>query len=51
MPADEGFTVGPLFRGARYADGGLVDEDGRIASEMAVGAPAVLALARGAGER
>ncbi len=42
-----GNEVGELYRTAGTPTGYLVDEEGRIASEMAIGAQALLALARG----
>ncbi|MCA1683531.1 MAG: TlpA family protein disulfide reductase [Actinobacteria bacterium] len=44
---DEGFTVAGRFGANGTPMAVLVDEEGRIASDVAVGAPAVLALARG----
>ena len=43
---DEGFTVGPRFRVHGTPMAVLVDAEGKIASEVAAGAPDVLALAR-----
>ena len=43
---DEGFTVGPAFGAHGTPMAVLVDADGKIASEVAAGAPAVFALAR-----
>ena len=43
---DEGFTVGPTFGANGTPMAVLVDAEGKIASEVAAGAPAVLALAR-----
>jgi peroxiredoxin/uncharacterized membrane protein YphA (DoxX/SURF4 family) len=42
---DTGFSTGTAFGVGGTPSGVLVDEEGRIASEVAVGAPAVLALA------
>ena len=42
---DQGFTVGPTFGATGTPSAVLVDARGRIASEIAVGADAVLALA------
>jgi peroxiredoxin len=42
---DTGFEGGRAFGAGGTPSAVLVDEDGRIASEIAVGAPAVLALA------
>jgi thiol-disulfide isomerase/thioredoxin len=42
---DSGFRVGQLLGGGGTPSAVLVDEQGRIASEVGVGAPAVLALA------
>jgi thiol-disulfide isomerase/thioredoxin len=42
---DQGFTVGRTFGATGTPMAVLVDAEGRIASEMAAGAPAVLALA------
>ena len=42
---DEGFTVGPRFSAHGTPMAVLVDAQGKIASEVAAGAPAVLALA------
>ncbi|MBI3801477.1 MAG: redoxin domain-containing protein [Deltaproteobacteria bacterium] len=43
---DEGFQVGRSF-GAQGTPSGILVQDGKIASPLVVGAPAVLALARG----
>jgi methylamine dehydrogenase accessory protein MauD len=43
---DEGFTVGPTFGVHGTPMAVLIDAEGKIASEVASGAPAVLALAR-----
>ncbi len=43
---DEGFTVGPMFGAHGTPMAVLVDAEGKIASEVAAGAPDVLALAR-----
>jgi hypothetical protein len=43
---DENFTVGRTFGASGTPSGVLVDAKGNIASEVAVGAPAVLALAK-----
>jgi hypothetical protein len=42
---DEGFAVGTAFGASGTPSAVLVDETGLLASEMAVGAPAVLGLA------
>jgi hypothetical protein len=42
---DEGFSVGRKFGAGGTPSAILVDEKGMIASDVAVGAPAVLALA------
>jgi peroxiredoxin/uncharacterized membrane protein YphA (DoxX/SURF4 family) len=44
---DQGFVTGRAFGVSGTPSAVLVDADGRIASEIAVGAPAVLALAAG----
>jgi peroxiredoxin/uncharacterized membrane protein YphA (DoxX/SURF4 family) len=44
---DQGFSVGGAFGANGTPMAVLVDADGRIASDVAAGAPAVLALARG----
>lgn len=44
---DTGFTVGRAFGASGTPSAVLVDAQGRIASDVAVGAPAVLALATG----
>jgi hypothetical protein len=44
---DERFETGRAFGAVGTPSAVLVDKDGRIASEVAVGAPAVLALADG----
>jgi hypothetical protein len=43
---DPGFTVAHIFGANGTPMAVLVDDHGRIASEVAVGAPAVLELAR-----
>jgi peroxiredoxin len=43
---DEGFTIGPAFGAYGTPMALLVDAEGKIASEVASGAPAVLTLAR-----
>jgi hypothetical protein len=43
---DQQFAVGRSFGASGTPSAVLVDEDGKIASEVAVGAPAVLELAR-----
>jgi len=43
---DQTFSVGSAFGASGTPSAVLVDEEGEIASELAVGAPAVLALAR-----
>lgn len=47
---DQGFTVGPLYGASGTPSAILVDEHGKIASHIAVGASAVFALAH-AGQR
>jgi hypothetical protein len=47
---DPGFTVAWMFGANGTPMGVLVDEEGRIASDVAVGAEAVLALARAQGK-
>jgi peroxiredoxin len=42
---DQGFGVGSAFGASGTPSAVLVDEDGKVASELGVGAPAVLALA------
>ena len=42
---DQAFTVGRAFGANGTPSAMLVDDEGKIASELAVGAPAVLALA------
>jgi hypothetical protein len=42
---DQNFGVGSAFGASGTPSAVLVDEEGRIASEVAVGAPAVLSLA------
>jgi hypothetical protein len=42
---DQSFAVGRAFGASGTPSAVLVDEEGRIASEVAVGAPAVLELA------
>ena len=44
---DQGFSAGSAFGANGTPSAVLVDEEGKIASEVAVGAPAVLARARG----
>ena len=44
---DQVFSVGSTFGANGTPSAVLVDEQGKIASELAVGAPAVLTLARG----
>ena len=44
---DQQFSVGWAFGASGTPSGVLVNEEGKIASELAVGAPAVLELARG----
>ncbi len=44
---DQGFATGSAFGTNGTPSAVLVDEEGKIASEAAVGAPAVLTLARG----
>jgi peroxiredoxin len=44
---DDNFTVGSEFGATGTPMGVLVDEEGRIVSEVVAGAPAVMALARG----
>jgi peroxiredoxin len=44
---DQQFSAGSAFGASGTPSAVLVDEEGKIASELAVGAPAVLALARG----
>ena len=43
---DQEFAVGRAFGASGTPSATLVDEEGKIASEVAVGAPAVLELAR-----
>jgi hypothetical protein len=43
---DEGFQTGAAFGASGTPSAVLVDDEGRIASELAIGAPAVLALGR-----
>jgi hypothetical protein len=45
MVLDQQFTAGRLFGAIGTPSAVLVDAEGRIASEVAVGAPAVLGLA------
>jgi peroxiredoxin len=45
---DQDFSVAPTFGANGTPMAVLVDEEGRIASEVAAGAPAVMAIARGA---
>jgi hypothetical protein len=45
---DQASTIAPAFGANGTPMAVLVDEEGRIASDLAVGAPDVLALARGA---
>jgi hypothetical protein len=42
---DQGFTVGRAFGASGTPSAVLIDENGRIASDVAVGSPRVLALA------
>ncbi len=42
---DQQFAVGSAFGASGTPSAVLVDEEGKVASEVAVGAPAVLALA------
>ena len=42
---DKGFNTGLAFGASGTPSAVLVDEEGKVASEVAVGAPAVLALA------
>ena len=42
---DQNFGVGSAFGASGTPSAVLVDEEGKVASELAVGAPAVLALA------
>jgi hypothetical protein len=42
---DQGFSVGSAFGASGTPSAVLVDAEGKVASEVAVGAPAVLALA------
>jgi hypothetical protein len=44
---DAGFSTGPAFGAGGTPSAVLVDEDGRIAPELAAGSPAVMALAAG----
>ena len=44
---DQGFQTGTAFDASGTPSAVLVDEQGKVASEVAVGAPAVMALARG----
>lgn len=44
---DEGFATGRAFGASGTPSGVLVDKAGKIASDLAVGAPGVMALARG----
>ena len=46
---DQGFSTGQAFGANGTPTAVLVDAEGRIASDVAVGAPAVLALARASG--
>jgi hypothetical protein len=43
---DQNFSVGSAFGASGTPSAVLVDEEGKVASELAVGAPGVLALAR-----
>jgi hypothetical protein len=43
---DQNFSVGSAFGASGTPSAVLVDSDGSVASELAVGAPAVLELAR-----
>jgi len=45
---DQQFAVGQAFGASGTPSAVLVDEEGKVASELAVGAPAVMELARGA---
>jgi thiol-disulfide isomerase/thioredoxin/uncharacterized membrane protein YphA (DoxX/SURF4 family) len=45
---DQGFSVGRAFGASGTPSAVLIDADGRVASSVAVGAPAVLSLATGA---
>lgn len=45
---DEGFNAGRVFGASGTPSAVLIDEDGKIASSLAAGAPAVLALMRAA---
>ncbi len=47
MVLDEGFTTGRKFGATGTPSAILIDKDGKIASEVAVGAPNVIALASG----
>jgi len=42
---DQGFSVGSAFGASGTPSAVLVDSEGKVASEVAVGAPAVLGLA------
>jgi hypothetical protein len=42
---DQGFSTGRAFGASGTPSGVLVDSEGKVASEVAVGAPAVLTLA------
>jgi protein-disulfide isomerase len=42
---DQNFSVGSAFGASGTPSAVLVDEEGKVASELAVGAPSVLALA------
>ena len=44
---DQGFATGTRFGASGTPSAVLVDEEGRVASDVAVGAPAVLSLVRG----
>ena len=44
---DQGFSTGNAFGASGTPSAVLIDEQGKVASDVAVGAPAVLALARG----
>jgi hypothetical protein len=47
MLLDQGFTAGRQFGASGTPSAVLIDGDGRVASTVAVGGPAVLALLRG----
>jgi hypothetical protein len=48
---DQQFAVGRAFSASGTPSAVLVDEEGKVASEIAVGGPAVLELARVAGPK